>query len=271
MAVRGLTLVLYLLYLCFSVFVCLALNTHTSEAHRSGCHRWHSCPSDSGSYICGDTGHTSGCTATPTNTPPPAPHVPVRTTRLISSVEPIAPPQKVERKVSNEYIGYKHTAQSAQAGAVTKFVKVNLVDNVEENRASDHGEILTQPQPEIVEIGARKPPTASIDSLKKVKKNTAGKSKYDVSGTTSSTKRLVLIINGKEVASTKAKNGRFVFHNSIVNDRTQITVSEKDGGFFGGGAKNEISETATITNSLKNYTTEYQSNHKQKPISLKIL
>ncbi|MDO8452823.1 MAG: hypothetical protein Q7S79_03675 [bacterium] len=27
-------------------------------AHRSGCHRWHSCPSDTGSYICGDLGYT---------------------------------------------------------------------------------------------------------------------------------------------------------------------------------------------------------------------
>ncbi len=27
------------------------------SAHRSGCHRWHSCPSDSGSYTCGDAGH----------------------------------------------------------------------------------------------------------------------------------------------------------------------------------------------------------------------
>ena len=32
-----------------------------ADAHRSGCHRWHSCPSDSGSYICGDTGRCSGC------------------------------------------------------------------------------------------------------------------------------------------------------------------------------------------------------------------
>ncbi|MEI6478088.1 MAG: topoisomerase DNA-binding C4 zinc finger domain-containing protein [bacterium] len=31
------------------------------EAHRSGCHRWHSCPSDSGSYVCGDTGHSNYC------------------------------------------------------------------------------------------------------------------------------------------------------------------------------------------------------------------
>lgn len=31
--------------------------TDPAFAHRSGCHRWHSCPSDSGSYICGDAGH----------------------------------------------------------------------------------------------------------------------------------------------------------------------------------------------------------------------
>jgi hypothetical protein len=30
-------------------------------AHRSGCHRWHSCPSDTGSYVCGDLGRCSGC------------------------------------------------------------------------------------------------------------------------------------------------------------------------------------------------------------------
>lgn len=39
-------LLTFLLYLGGSVF-----------AHRSGCHRWHSCPSDSGSYTCGDLGY----------------------------------------------------------------------------------------------------------------------------------------------------------------------------------------------------------------------
>ncbi len=37
-----------------------------SFAHRSGCHRWHSCPPDSGSYVCGDLGYTSGCPITDT-------------------------------------------------------------------------------------------------------------------------------------------------------------------------------------------------------------
>lgn len=32
-----------------------------AKAHRSGCHSWHSCPSDSGSYICGDRGYCSQC------------------------------------------------------------------------------------------------------------------------------------------------------------------------------------------------------------------
>lgn len=37
------------------------LSPIVASAHRSGCHRWHSCPSDTGSYECGDLGYTSGC------------------------------------------------------------------------------------------------------------------------------------------------------------------------------------------------------------------
>lgn len=33
-------------------------------AHRNGCHRWHSCPSDTGSYVCGDLGHYDQCPST---------------------------------------------------------------------------------------------------------------------------------------------------------------------------------------------------------------
>lgn len=41
--------------------VVLCLFASNSEAHRSGCHRWHSCPSDTGSYVCGDLGYCSAC------------------------------------------------------------------------------------------------------------------------------------------------------------------------------------------------------------------
>lgn len=39
----------------------LALPSPDAEAHRDGCHRWHSCPSDTGSYVCGDLGYYSEC------------------------------------------------------------------------------------------------------------------------------------------------------------------------------------------------------------------
>jgi len=39
------------------LFISVALDPTDVFAHRSGCHRWHSCPSDSGSYTCGDAGH----------------------------------------------------------------------------------------------------------------------------------------------------------------------------------------------------------------------
>lgn len=32
-----------------------------ADAHRSGCHRRHSCPSDTGSYVCGDLGRCDQC------------------------------------------------------------------------------------------------------------------------------------------------------------------------------------------------------------------
>jgi endonuclease YncB( thermonuclease family) len=31
------------------------------DAHRSGCHRWHSCPADHGTYTCGDLGSCAQC------------------------------------------------------------------------------------------------------------------------------------------------------------------------------------------------------------------
>jgi hypothetical protein len=37
------------------------------SAHRSGCHRWHSCPSDSGSYGCGNLGYECKYSSSPSN------------------------------------------------------------------------------------------------------------------------------------------------------------------------------------------------------------
>ena len=48
------------IYFIFIFFFLYILPLYVN-AHRSGCHRWHSCPSDSGSYICGDIGYCSAC------------------------------------------------------------------------------------------------------------------------------------------------------------------------------------------------------------------
>ena len=43
------------------VFSTLLGSALTVYAHRSGCHRWHSCPSDRGTYTCGDLGYCGQC------------------------------------------------------------------------------------------------------------------------------------------------------------------------------------------------------------------
>lgn len=49
---------------------------NNAAAHQSGCHRWHSCPSDTGSYICGDLGYTNFCPGTSLLAPKPKPESP---------------------------------------------------------------------------------------------------------------------------------------------------------------------------------------------------
>jgi hypothetical protein len=46
------------------------LGVRVAEAHRNGCHRWHSCPSDTGSYVCGDLGYYTYCPNKPKSTVP---------------------------------------------------------------------------------------------------------------------------------------------------------------------------------------------------------
>lgn len=48
----------------FAALSVLFLLAASAQAHRDGCHRWHSCPSDTGSYVCGDLGYTTECGGT---------------------------------------------------------------------------------------------------------------------------------------------------------------------------------------------------------------
>ena len=51
---------LIVLMLLVGLFSIEGLSNDT-YAHRDGCHRWHSCPSDTGSYACGDLGIDTYC------------------------------------------------------------------------------------------------------------------------------------------------------------------------------------------------------------------
>lgn len=78
-----------------------------AAAHRDGCHRWHSCPSDTGSYVCGDLGYYSECpggapgdeptTVAPIVTDYTAPDEPVTGTPAVAAGGAVALPVTAER------------------------------------------------------------------------------------------------------------------------------------------------------------------------------
>ena len=48
-------------YLTLLFALALIVLPWEASSHRSGCQRWHSCPSDRDTYICGDRGYCSQC------------------------------------------------------------------------------------------------------------------------------------------------------------------------------------------------------------------
>lgn len=85
-----------------------------AQAHRSGCHRWHSCPSDHGTYVCGDLGYTSGC---PTSTPPPRPAV---------SLPAAAPPMTSSTRITTTNVNLRAgpSAQTTKLATLPKGTRV---------------------------------------------------------------------------------------------------------------------------------------------------
>jgi hypothetical protein len=54
------TLIIVLTLFLASIAI-IPISPTESLAHRDGCHRWHSCPSHDGSYVCGDLGYDDEC------------------------------------------------------------------------------------------------------------------------------------------------------------------------------------------------------------------
>lgn len=104
----------------------------TGQAHRSGCHRWHSCPSDSGSYVCGDLGYTTFCPNTEAAIPTPTPKVktqplrPAKVTRgvpYIHSYDLRAMGMDIAQERSNWFqLGIKKLDMRLQVGSKTALL-----------------------------------------------------------------------------------------------------------------------------------------------------
>lgn len=101
----------------FAVTAAFYLLAAPAEAHRSGCHRWHSCPSDSGSYVCGDLGYTSSC---PTSTPAPRPAV---------SLPAANPPATSATRITTTGVNLRAepSARSAKIATLARGTRVNLI------------------------------------------------------------------------------------------------------------------------------------------------
>ena len=99
----------------FGSLAVLFLLAAPAEAHRSGCHRWHSCPSDSGSYVCGDLGYTTYC---------PTAEQPVRIV-----VPAAAPPTSGATRYTTTSLNLRSgpTAQSAKVSTLKGNTKVTLL------------------------------------------------------------------------------------------------------------------------------------------------
>lgn len=160
----------------------------TASAHRDGCHRWHSCASDTGSYVCGDLGYTSECgggvvTTTTTSsvgsspprsatddvvaepldfTPPPRPSV---TTPTVSG-------RRVTLTVSAEARSTITVYQGSVVVAETKVIRVpqsisfNLVDghHTLSLRAFDAAGNRSDAADVKVDVDGTPPPTAEVNA-----------------------------------------------------------------------------------------------------------
>ncbi|WP_264775294.1 SH3 domain-containing protein [Deinococcus aetherius] len=105
--------------LLFSAAFVLFMLLAPAQAHRSGCHRWHSCPSDTGSYVCGDLGYTSGCQANGRVQPAAAP---------VLSAAPPAPGGGTTRHTTTSLnLRAGPSAQSAKVATLPSGTAVRLV------------------------------------------------------------------------------------------------------------------------------------------------
>jgi hypothetical protein len=242
--------------LLLSIALPIAVSTVVS-AHRDGCHRWHSCPSDSGSYVCGDLGYTSGCgTVVPVAPIIVAPPAPVKTSK--EEVKESAIKFKTIKKFNRvEHVGYKKILTTGKAGVKATKVVVQYTDGVETTRDKPVETITQVPVDEVVEVGTRQKPTARFTKIREMKPGFMNwnKDKYIVEGFYKPNKEVILHQNSKEVGHTKTnKDGYFEFHGLKRADKPSwlmLYIKPK-------GKLEQVSDKTRAIFTTKELKTEYE-------------
>lgn len=234
----------------------------TATAHRDGCHSWHSCPSDSGSYVCGDTGHSAECPESApvqqqpkTSAPPAQPRQPVARqpilkTKTVSSDE-IIPFASEAKYTSKEYQDYSKITQEGANGKKRTYTEITYADGRETGRKVIKDEVINQPQTKVTTAGNRIKPKAVINSINKTKK----KDKFDVKGRYKSNSEVVLELNGKKIKKTKTdKNGDYVFKGIKINKNdSDLKIHKREKK-----KESQVSEKTYVNTSATSLKTEYQ-------------
>lgn len=231
------------------------------QAHQSGCHRWHSCPSDSGSYTCGDWGYSNYCgSSNYTYTPP----TPVYTTG--EDVKYNSIPIVTEYKDNNdEYPDYVKVSREGENGEEKVTTIINYTNGIETSRNVPITEKTKEPISKIIEKGVRLVPTGYIDSIKNVSDdgflgwNTG---KYNILGRYKPDVKIALLKNGDVISTTITyDNGFFGFHNIAASDKDIFSIATDNGRnwFWETPKTTRISEPYTFTSKGLKMTSEYYS------------
>lgn len=246
-------------------FVTLTGSSDLVSAHRDGCHSHHSCPSDSGSYVCGDTGNYSEC-----GSPTPATFAPQQATTVRTPVktsteefkDSVIKYKTVKKNNSNQYIGYKKIITKGVVGIGIAKVVVQLTDGIETSRSTPTSITKQEPVTEVIEVGVREKPTARFT---KIREMTGGfmnfnKGKYIVEGFYTANQNVVLYQNGKKAGTTKTdKNGYFEFKKlNKASVPSWLILYDKNGD-----KGKKLSEKTKTTFTTKELKTEYASLHEK--------
>ena len=234
-------------------------NSTLVSAHRDGCHRWHSCPSDSGSYVCGDLGYTSECGSTSTVTPTPAlimtPKTPVRTSSE-EIKDSVLKYKTIKKNNPNQYVGYKRILTKGVDGVTTTKVVIELTDGVEQSRSAPTSTTKQAAVDEVIEVGVREKPAARFTKIRDMTGGfmNANKGKYIVEGFGPVRQKVTLYQNGQKVGTTKTnQDGYFEFNKLAKGDKpTWLVLYDKNGD-----KGKKLSEKTRATFTTKELITEF--------------